>query len=191
ERRPAEDLNRWIKETTGAELAGSGAPSIRIVTDNTLSDEGYRIAIDGKDLVLSGGRGRGVVNAVYALLEEDMGCRFYTNDSIRLPHAKTLTVAPVSRTYNPQLMLRDPFYFASFDATWSLRNRTNAPDAKVPEEFGGHIDYGGLLVHTHANLLPPDKYYKDHPEYFAQDAAGKRYSAQPRPKQPEVARIVT
>jgi len=45
--------------------------------------------------------------------------------------------------------------------------RTNAPDAKVPEESGGHIDYGGLFVHTHAGLLPPDKYFKDHPVYYA------------------------
>jgi hypothetical protein len=72
-----------------------------------------------------------------------------------------------------------------------LRNRTNAPDAKVPEEFGGHVDYGGLFVHTAAALLPPDKYFKDHPEYFAQDAAGKRYPAQVCPTDPDVARIVT
>src|SRR6185436_16473388 len=147
ERKAAADLNRWIKEMTGADLTRPGGPVIRIVTDEKLPDEGYRIAVEGKDIVLAGGRGRGVVNAVYALLEEDLGCRFYTNDSIRLPKSKTLTVAPVPRTYAPKLILRDPFYFASFDPVWSLRNRTNAPDAKVPEEFGGHVDYGGLFVH--------------------------------------------
>ena len=54
-------------------------------TDASLGEEGYRIAVEGDDLVLAGGTGRGVVNAVYALLEEDLGCRFYTNDSIKLP----------------------------------------------------------------------------------------------------------
>jgi hypothetical protein len=38
------------------------------------------------------------------------------------------------------------------------------PDATVLEESGGQVDYGGLPVHTHA-LLPPDQYFKDHPEY--------------------------
>src|SRR5438309_1403970 len=78
----------------------------------------------------------------------------------------------------PPLALRDPFYHCAFDADWSVRNRTNAPDAPVPEAAGGHVDYGGLFVHTHATLLPPDKYFKDHPEYFAQNAAGQRYPAQ-------------
>ena len=61
----------------------------------------------------------------------------------------------------------------------------------MPEEFGGHIDYGGLFVHTAATLLPPDKYFKDHPEYFMLDASGKRSPAQLCPTDPEVARIVT
>ena len=82
-------------------------------------------------------------------------------------------MAPVPRTYAPPLKLRDPFYWCAHDAAWSLHNRTNAPNAAVAEEAGGHMDYGGLFVHTHAALLPPDKYFKDHPEYFALNAAGK------------------
>ena len=40
----------------------------------------------------------------------------------------------------------------------------------MPEDAGGHVDYGGLFVHTHATLLPPGKYFNDHPEYFAMNA---------------------
>src|ERR671912_282448 len=76
------------------------------------------------------------------------------------------TLQPDGTPAAPKLRLRDPFYFASFDPTWSLRNRTSAPDARVPEEHGGHMDYGGLFVHTHATLLPAGKYANDHPEYF-------------------------
>jgi hypothetical protein len=194
EQKAADDLQQWIKEMTGAALpirfVASGA-SIHIQTDPSLEPEQYKIAVQGKDLLLSGGKTRGVINAVYAFLEEDLGCRWYTKEDIRLPHSKTLTIAPVPRTYTPQLVLRDPFYFVSFDATWSLRNRTNAPDSKVPEEYGGHMDYDDLFVHTAARLLPPEKYFKDHPEYFAMDAQGKRYSAQLDPTNPDVARIVT
>ena len=194
ESKAAEDLSHWIKEITGTDLPREKAnsPAIRIATDKSFPDEQYAIAVDDQsNLLLTGGPGRGVINAVYALLEEDLGCRFYTNDSILLPHKKTLAVSPIPRTYAPKLILRDPFYFASFDPIWSLRNRTNAPDAKVPEDHGGHIDYGGLFVHTHAQLLPPDKYFKDHPDYFAQDAKGNHYPAQLCPTNPEVARIVT
>jgi hypothetical protein len=147
--------------------------------------------MDDDDLVLAGGTVRGVVNAVYAFLEEDLGCRFYTPDSISLPKSKSLSVHPVRRTYVPKLRLRDPFYRVAFDPDWSLRNRTNAPHAVVGEDFGGRIDYDGLFVHTHAKLLPPNKYFKDHPDYFALDLKGKRYTQQLCPTHPDVAKIIT
>jgi hypothetical protein len=194
EKKAADDLRQWVKEMTGADLPLSSQPaarSIRISTDANAPDEQYAIAVDGDALRLTGGPGRGVINAVYALLEEDMGCRWYAKDSFRLPKQTTLTVAPVARTYAPKLKLRDPFYKVSFDPVWSLRNRTNAPDAHVPEEHGGRVDYGGLFVHTHATLLPVDKYAHDHPDYFFLNADGKRSAAQLCPTNPETIRIVT
>jgi hypothetical protein len=195
EKKAADDLRQWVKEMTGAELplAASRADgrTIRIATDPAAPGEQYTIAVDGDALLLTGGPGRGVVNAVYALLEEDLGCRWYTKDSFRLPKSTTLTVAPVARTSTPKLKLRDPYYKVSFDADWSLRNRTNAPDAHVPDEHGGRVDYGGLFVHTHATLLPPGKYANDHPEYFFLNAQGQRSAAQLCPTNPETIRIVT
>lgn len=193
EKRAAEELQYWIKQITSAKpdvTTTDTGPTVRIRTDPSLGSEGYSIAIEGDDLVLAGGTGRGVVNAVYAFLEEDVGCRFYTNESIKLPIAETLSVKPVARTYGPRLELRDPFYAAVFDATWSMRNRTNSPVAPVGEEYGGHIDYGGLFVHTHAALLPAEKYFSDHPDYFAMNEAGQRYAAQLCATHPEVAKIV-
>ena len=195
ERKAADDLRQWVKEITGAELpsakGGGNAPAIRIRTAPEFVGDEYRIAVEADSLVLTGGTGRGAVNAVYALLEEDLGCRWYVKDDSRLPKTATLTVPVVPRSYRPSLRMRDPFYAASFDPVWSLRNRTNAPRAAVAEEHGGHLDYGGLDVHTHATLLPADKHFKDHPEYFAQDASGKRYPAQLCATHPEVARIVS
>src|SRR4029078_6039845 len=99
--------------------------------------------------------GRGVINAVFALLEEDLGCRFYTADSIKLPKGTTLSVRQVARSYVPKLRLRDPFYQVAFDSAWSLRNRTNAPHAAVSEELGWRIDYHGVVVYTHDKMITP------------------------------------
>lgn len=102
EKKAAEDLQHWIKEMTGATLTlGNSEKEVRIATDKALADEAYEIAVDGDDLVLTGGAGRGVINAAYALLEEDLGCRFYTNDSIKLPKGKT--AAPMLREYEQAL----------------------------------------------------------------------------------------
>jgi hypothetical protein len=59
----------------------------------------------------------------------------------------------------------------------------------VPEEQGGHMDYAGMFVHTAGQLVPPDKYFKEHPEYFAQAADGTRTTAQLCPTHPEVVKI--
>jgi hypothetical protein len=187
------ELQHWIKELTGAtlEIQSGRARGSRfaIRTDSSLGDEGYAIAVSSGQIVLSGGKTRGVLNAVYALLEEDLGCRFYANDSIRLPKTNTLVIAPVARRYIPQLKIRDPFYACAFDPVWSLRNRANAPNAAVPEEQGGHMDYAGMFVHTAGQIVPPDKYFKEHPEYFAQAADGTRTTAQLCPTHPEVVKI--
>jgi hypothetical protein len=133
EKKAAEELQHWIKEITAVtlEITTKGTSTkVRIASEPQLGDEGYRIAIENGNLILAGGAGRGVVNAVYALLEEDLGCRFYTSESIRLPKSDSLSVRPVGRTYIPRLKLRDPFYKVAFDADWSLRNRTNSPSAR-------------------------------------------------------------
>jgi hypothetical protein len=194
EKNAAAELQHWIEQISTARVTITTAdtgPSVRLRTDASLGEEGYRIALEGNDLVLVGGTGRGVFNAVFALLEEDLGCRFYTSDSIRLPKGRTLSVRPVARSYEPKLRLRDPFYRVAFDPAWSIRNRTNAPHAAVSEEYGGRIDYDGLFVHTHTALLPPDKYFEKHPDYFALNSSGKRYPQQLCPTHPEVVKIVT
>jgi Domain of unknown function (DUF4838) len=193
EQKAAADLQYWIREMTAATLeissAKSPGPSIVLRTRSSLGDEGYSIALSHDRLTLSGGTTRGIINAVYALLEEDLGCRFYTQDSIRLPRTNTLVLAPVQRRYLPPLRLRDPYYACAFDPVWSLRNRSNAPDAAVPEAEGGHISYDGMFVHTAGQIVPEDKYFKDHPEYFARREDGTHSTAQLCPTHPDVAKL--
>jgi hypothetical protein len=210
ELKAATDLSRWLKALTGAafQVAPENQPPAGVsrfisVGATTLlkqsssgaavdlGDEGYEIAVAGDNLLLRGGRTRGIANAVYALLEEDIGCRWYTRSSdVVLPTSSLTTLTVIPRSYVPKLKLRDPHYHAAFDAEWSYRNRTNAPNAAVPEDAGGRVDYAAYFVHTHAMLLDQGEIAK-HPEYFAQDAGGKRYAAQLCPTNPDVARIVT
>src|SRR5262249_28447684 len=153
EKKAAKDLQQWIREISGMELKialGSSGKLINISTQPDFEDEQYQIAVNGGHLTLTGGRNRGVVNAVYALLEEDLGCRWYTPSDTKLPKLSPLKIEVVPRTYKPQLRVRDAMYACANDADWSLRNRTQCQGAKVPEEFGGVIDYGNKMAHTSA-----------------------------------------
>lgn len=209
EEKAAADLAQWLGRMTGAEFeivpdtrpradaeisigATNRLQGVRLPAGAAdLGDEGYAVAVDGRRLLLIGGRTRGPINAVYALLEEDLGCRWYSRQATRIPRRRNLRFAPVPRSYVPRLMIRDPFYYDAFDGTWSLRNRTNAPSARVPEEWGGHVDYGGLFVHTFNTLVPPGQYFEAHPEYFMLTADGKRIPRQLCLTNPEVIRIAT
>lgn len=195
DQKAADDLAYWLKEMTGATFAivdDSSKPqqeeinigrTNRLDTANIsaakedLGEEGYAIAAKDGKLFLLGGSKRGAINAVYALLEEDLGCRWYAGRSSRIPHMATLEFNPVIRSYTPALKYRDPYYYVAFDGLWSLRNRTNAHLANVPEEWGGHKDYA-LFVHSVSFLVPPGRYFKDHPEYFELNAEGKRNELQ-------------
>ena len=91
----AEELARWLKEMTGAEFpVVQETPDFLSVgrdisigrtmllhaaqlpeADADLGDEGYAIAVRDKMLFLFGGKQRGAISAVIALLEEDLGAR--------------------------------------------------------------------------------------------------------------------
>jgi hypothetical protein len=202
----ADDLAQWLGEMTGARFAvtrenSPNAPKARVIvigeTDfvaarhfgrPNLKEDGYSIQVRDGNLFLLGGSERGVINAVYALLEEDLGCRWYSRTVSVIPNRPTLRFRPVPRTFVPVLEIRDPFYFDAFEGTWSLRNRTNAPDAAVSRHWGGNMEYA-LFVHTFGTLVPPDKYFDEHPEYFSEND-GKRTPRQLCVSSPEVRKIV-
>lgn len=191
EQKAADDLAQWLGCIAGARFTiqrepEDGATGKFISIGETrllaksgskidgvkLGDEGYAIDEIGGNLFLVGGATRGPINAVYALLEEDLGCRWYSRFSQTIPSMPTLKFRPVPRSYVPVLEIRDPYYWEAFDGTWSLRNRTNSSVAAVPVEWGGNKHYA-LFVHTFSTLVPADQYFAQHPEYFSEHN-GKR-----------------
>ncbi|MDH7601555.1 MAG: DUF4838 domain-containing protein [Armatimonadota bacterium] len=202
EKKAAEDLAYWLHEITSADFPVVQESQLRLGSKffsigrtkllgnrslPDLGDEGYSIIEENANLFLVGGRRRGPINAVYALLEEDLGCRWYDRYEPDIPRLRELRVAIVPRTYKPVLEIRDPFYWDAFDPDWALRNRTNAPLVKVPEEWGGVTDYA-WFGHSFDWLVPPSQYFDEHPEYFAL-VDGRRKATQLCLTNPDVLRI--
>ncbi len=141
-----------------------------------LAAEGYALEVDGANVFLYGGSGRGLLHGVYALLEEDLGCRWYAVGSMDVPRQPQLAVSLVPRRVVPQLELRDPYIHTMHDSTWSLRNKTNTPHAPVRAAWGGSLRYH-YMGHTYASYFPTDVYFAKHPEYYAL-VNGKRQPSQ-------------
>lgn len=215
----ARELQDWIRKMTGVSLSITSEAKVTDDTQGIISIgrtelleetfpemasqeikyDGWGVASDKKNLFLWGDEGRGTVNAVFAFLEEELGFRWYSRHNFRTPKSDTLIVSVVNRVHSPPFRYRDPFYNGAFNIKWSTYNRTNANFAPVPEQYGGHIDYGSntrfgeagrMIAHTFHDFIPPDKYFKDHPEYFMMERNGRRNPQQLCMTNPDVINLM-
>lgn len=120
----------------------------------------------GNHLLLAGGRPRGTVYAVNRFLQEQCGVRWWTPWATNLPHRATLRIPELKADEKPAFEYRAPFWFQGFDPLWKSRNTANGESSLVPAEYGGCISYKGFC-HTFYPLVPPEKYFATHPEWYS------------------------
>ena len=190
EKTAAEELQSHIKLMTGTELpiysesdisAADGHvlyvgateyAKLLLKTDHPdpfLFDEIYIKAV-GDNLVLVGHERRGTLYAVYTFLEDVCGFRWFTPDVVRVPTLSTFSFpADLSISYAPKLHYREIYNAKAQESLFSARNKGNG---NIDPQHGGRIS---LLngVHSFFRLIPPEKYYGEHPDWFS-EIDGKR-----------------
>lgn len=184
EKHAAAELQKFLKEISGAELPiaaeGQARPEQMIVLGDgetfrslnagvvlkDLGDEGFAIQTVGPHLVIVGGRLRGTMYGVYTLLEEQLGCRWYTSTVSYIPKTSTITLKPLSIVQKPDFEYREPFYTDAWDPDWAARNKVNGNHTRLDEQRGGKISYMPF-VHTFDSLVPKAEYFEKHPEYYS------------------------
>jgi hypothetical protein len=183
-RHGAEELQMFLAQMTGARLpiVSDKAPMTSheiILGDNAhlkaldlkidfklLGSEGYVIRTVGERLAIAGGQLRGNMYGVYGFLDDHLGCRWFAPGVSRIPKSSRLAVAAIDDRQVPALEYREPFVEECFDGDWCARNRMNSTSARLEARHGGKMQYLSL-AHTFQTLVPPEKYFKDHPEYFS------------------------
>ena len=182
----AAELQKYLEDMTGAKLAivsdqQPAGPKEIVLGDNAhfqalktgidvaaLGKEGYVIRTVGDHLAIVGGSLRGNMYGVYGLLEDHLGCRWFTPDCSRIPKTPKLVLGAIDDRQVPAMEYREPFVSDCFDGDWCARNRMNSSAGRLEEKHGGKIFFGGgFFCHTFAGMVPPDKYFKEHPEYFS------------------------
>ena len=188
----AEELQTFLKQITGAVLpiVSDKRPMVKheiILGDSAhlrklgtkidfeaLGPEGYIIRTVGDRLVIAGGKLRGNMYGVYGLLEDHFGCRWFAPGVSRIPKRKRLVIDSTDDRQIPVLEYREPFTYDCFDGDWCARNRVNSSAGRLAAKHGGKVKFGdGFFVHTFNRLVPPGKYFDQHPEYFSL-VGGKR-----------------
>lgn len=185
EKAAARELQEHLKKVTGATLpiveetaAAADKPRIVVgasrlarkllpsVDPASLGDDAIVLKTVGRDLVLTGHPRRGALYAVYTFLEDTVGIRWWTPTENYIPKRPTLVIRPLDVNYAPKLIDRSSFYALAFDGRWSARQKLNGNAHAVPAEYGGRNRFIGF-VHTFYPLLPPEKYFAKHPEWYS------------------------
>lgn len=162
----AMELKKYIKEISGAQLpvVESGSPAgeeeIVIRQNGKIKKDGFTINTDGKNIVIEGGERRGALNGVYTFLEKVLGCRMYTSTVKSIPVNKSISIPSLNISEAPVFDYRDINYKEAWNRDFSLWHKLDAdPESKK---------IWGMFVHTFSRLVPPEKYFKEHPEYFSE-----------------------
>lgn len=131
-----------------------------------LGSEEFVIRTKDNRLLLAGGRPRGTLYAVNRFLQEQCGVRWWTPWATNIPHHATLRIPNLNEQEKPAFEYREPFWFAAFDPIWKVHNCVNGEHNQIPTEMGGSVIYKGF-VHTLYPLVPPEKYFSVHPEWYS------------------------
>ena len=139
-----------------------------------LGRDGIVIRKVGNNLVLAGDRPRGTLYAIYTFLEDNVGCRWWAPDASYMPKKPTLSVRVKDVTYTPPFMCREAFNknVIGQNPEFAVKLKLNGHHQNIPPELGSHYAILGWC-HTFSQLIPPEKYFTDHPEWFS-EIKGKR-----------------
>lgn len=193
EKTAAEQLQQYLQQVTGAQffiepetsvkagtpqiLVGDGARVKALLPHqdwDSLGTDGIVIKTVGNNLILAGGRPRGTLYAVFQFLEDSVGCRWWTPPENAILHQSTLDVPSQNVIYMPPFNYREHYTNeVQADPVFATIMRENGNAQKQTAEWGGHYTILGF-VHTFSKLLPPEKYFKDHPDWYSDPANGNK-----------------
>ena len=137
-----------------------------------LGHDGIVVKTVGRNVILVGRPLRGTLYAVYTFLEDGVGCRWWSSTESSLPRKPTLAIPKLDIAYAPKLQSREAFYRDAFNSVFAARLKLNGHHHRIPPEYGSHYWFSGF-VHTFFPLLPPGKYFAEHPEWYS-EINGKR-----------------
>ncbi len=182
--RAAEQLAYYLKRVSGATFAirrDDAAPaeyeivvgptnrmSIEDVPADVKNDnwEGFALVRRGPQLLIIGNIPRATLYGVYDFLDVELGVRWLSPEMTHVPAQPTLHVAMTSRGYGPPFERR---------TIWSgglgivTENRMNGSGFGIANErLLGGVKWVGRPTHTFDTLVPVDKYFDEHPEYFSE-----------------------
>ena len=177
DRKAAAELQKYLEESGGVRMPISEAPFLpedRVIFIGSaghvsrqweaidwkrLGEDGFTIRTEGNRLLIAGGTNRGSLFGVYTFLESYIGCRKYTPTVEFIPKKTSIVLPDIDDTQVPRIAFRDDYFYDPGYMAWHKLDK--------------HDDLFGMYVHTFQSLVPPEKYFHNHPEYFSKVKSGR------------------
>lgn len=143
-------------------LIGKSNRTRKLIPDfkyQKLENDGFSIQTIGKKLVILGGKQKGVLYGVNTFLEDYLGCRKYSANVSFVPKSNSITIPQINDTQVPFIKHRETHFPDPFVQEYSDWHKL---DSRSDREKAW-----GFWVHTFNRLIPPEKYFITHPDYFS------------------------
>ena len=122
---------------------------------DTMDDDGFIIKTNDKNILIIGKKAKSDLYAAYTFIEEYLGCRLLSVNEEFVPGSETIGIPEINKIYNPRFSFRRILFPG-------MKNEKYRNWHKVEP-----LDEWGSFVHTFIKLIPPEKYFEEHPEYFS------------------------
>jgi hypothetical protein len=134
--------------------------------------DGYVIRVDDRAVRIAGPTPAAVAHGLYDLASTALGVQVHGTgpDDVSVPSRTTVRLAKSERRERPAFILRQGWYNENVLAGYPTSER------EAIKRFGRRHRAGGvraIIRHYFFEMVPPDKYFASHPEYFS-EVNGKR-----------------
>lgn len=130
------------------------------------SDEAYVIKTDNGNILIQGKTGRAILYGVYRFLEEYVGFRCFSSDEIKVDTTPLLEFDDIDIFQDFTFEYREAYFTDSFNGEFASKNMLNSNLADLSEEKGGKTKWFNCH-HSFSDLVNPNIYFDEHPEYFS------------------------
>ncbi|MBQ2632668.1 MAG: DUF4838 domain-containing protein [Kiritimatiellae bacterium] len=176
----ASELVCYVEKMTGVRLPvvpeGAGAVAGRRIVlsaSDGLGEDGFMLRSGKNEILIKGGK-RGILYGVYEILERFGGCGWFSSWCEMVPKVDRFVVPDgLDETHRPAFPVRysgwrDAIADIRFSARLRLNNQGWFPDD--PRLGGTAFRFSKTLgpAHTFLKLLPPEKYFDEHPEWYSE-----------------------
>lgn len=193
----SQTLQTYLEEITGAKPeivnaaadADGGVIALAVSAELAAEPKGSYVLRCGQDarqqptddpvFYIDAADARGLYNGVYGFLRRVCGVEIYATNVKRVPQAERIAPeTPYWYAYTPTLEYEDTDWISPHDTEFALANGLNGIYSPLEHIHGGKVNYLWFCHSITNTLVAEDRFFEDHPEYYALQEDGTREATQ-------------